>query len=416
MVSIYFVCTYKPILCGIGSYLKFLLKEIPKNQWKVISFDLKGFQLSRGRLTIEKKESPKQVWYGVTNRRALSAGEILEGIKKFAKKDTKYILWFEHSFGMWKNSRGFAKMLRQLNELKIKKIISFHTIHFQSKETPWGMEKREHKLLQTLFPYVEAITVFTKGAYRAVTKAFPEYKNKVYILRHGINFFPEIIKMSKKEAREKVYKFLIKKSNLTKEKKIELKKENIFFTPSTLMIGSVGLITPTKNIESLFSARDFLQKIISKKKIVAIHMGTTRERMKKFLNYSQKLQKIHDGVNNFFLEIWLPEKILPVCQKAFDVNYYWPRKCTQSGMTPQALGTGAIIAGRDMEGSGEILKEAGQITEKDFQRLLIKIKKTTLNSKFRRKIEKRALKYIKKFSWRNQALKHYKLAEYIYSQ
>lgn len=415
MVSIYFVSTYKPIACGIGSYLKFLLKEIPKNRWKMISFDLKGFQLSKGRLTNAKKESPTQVWYGITNRCTPSTNEILEGIKKFSKEDEKYILWLEHSFGIWKNFQRFVKMLRQLNELKIKKIISFHTIHFQSKETPWGMEKREYKLLKALFPYVEAITVFSKGAYQAVSKAFPKYRRKVFILRHGINSFPEIIKMSRKKARGKVYKFLVEKSNLARKKKTELKKKNIFFAPDIFIMGSVGFVTPTKNIESLFSARDFLQKIIPKQKVVAIHIGITRERRKIFQNYSQKLQKLHDGVKNFFLETWLPDKMLPVCQKAFDMNYYWPQKCTQSGITPQALGVGGIIAGRDMEGSGEILKEAGQITEKDFQKLLLKIKKVTFNPKLRRKIEKRGLKYIKESSWRNQALKHYKLAEHILS-
>ena len=85
MVSIYFVSTYKPILCGIADYLKFLLKEIPKEKWKVISFDLKSFQDSLGRLTHEKKESPKQVWYGITNRRAPSTSEILKGIKGTGK-------------------------------------------------------------------------------------------------------------------------------------------------------------------------------------------------------------------------------------------------------------------------------------------------------------------------------------------
>ena len=44
MTPIYFISTYKPILCGIADYLKFLLKEIPKEKWKVISFDLKSFQ------------------------------------------------------------------------------------------------------------------------------------------------------------------------------------------------------------------------------------------------------------------------------------------------------------------------------------------------------------------------------------
>ena len=92
MVSIYFVSTYKPILCGIADYLKFLLSGVPKEKWKIISFDLKKFQDSLGCLTCEKKESPKQAWYGITNRRAPSSNEILEGIKNIQKKGEKYLL------------------------------------------------------------------------------------------------------------------------------------------------------------------------------------------------------------------------------------------------------------------------------------------------------------------------------------
>ena len=415
MVSIYFVSTYQPILCGIADYLKFLLREIPKEKWKVISFSLKDFQDSLGRLTLARRESSKQVWYGITNRRTPSSNEILEGTKKFPKEDEKYILWFQHTFGIWKNLRGFARLLRELNKVKIKKIVSFHTIHFQSKETPWGMEKREYNLLKAIFPWVDAITVFSRGCYLATKKAFPQYISKTYILKHGIHYFPRIIKMSKIEARRKIHQFLIEKSNLEEEKKIELKKENIFLDPDALLIGNSGFVSPNKNTEKLFLMRDFLQKSTPDKKIVAIYVGTQREKNKKELNYSIKLRKLHNGIDKFFLETWLPGKILPIFQRALDINFYWPRKCTQSGIISHILGTGSLIAGRDMEGSGEMLKEAGQIAEKDFQKLTLEIKKIISNPNLIKKVERRALSYAKKYSWKNQALKHYKLADYILS-
>ena len=280
MVSIYFVCTYKPILCGIADYLRFLLKEIPKEKWKIISFNLKNFRDSLGRVIPEGKESPKQVWYGITNRRAPSSNEILEGIKKFSKKDEKFILWFQHTFGIWKNLRGFARLLRELNGLKIKKVVSFHTIHFQSKRTPWGMEKREHNLLKAIFPWVDAVTVFSKGSFLAIKKAFPKYISKTCILRHGTHFFPEVIKMSKVEAKREINQFLIEKSDLKEEKKFELKKENIFLDPKVLMIGNAGFISPHKNTEKLFLIRDPLQEIFPQRKVVAIYIGTPREKRK----------------------------------------------------------------------------------------------------------------------------------------
>jgi hypothetical protein len=415
MVSIYFVSTYKPILCGIADYLKFLLSGVPKEKWKVISFNLKKFQDSLGRLTGGKKESPKQVWYGITNRRAPSLNEILEGIKNFQKKDEKYLLWFQHTFGIWKNLRGFARLLRELNGLKIKKIVSFHTIHFQSGQTPWGMEKREYNLLKAIFPWVDAVTVFSLGSYLAIKKAFPQHINKTHILGHGIHYFPRIIKMSKNIAKRKVYQFLIKKSNLEEEKKSELKKENIFLDPKILIIGNAGFVTPTKNTEKLFLMRNYLQKVFHQRKIVAIYIGTPREKSKKELNYSEKLNKMHNGKNIFFLETWLPEEFLLPFQKALDINFYWPKKCTQSGILAHILGTGNLIAGRDMEGSGEMLKEAGQIVDKDFGKLILKIKKVISSPNLLKEMERKAIKYAKKYSWGNQALKHYKLAERIIS-
>jgi len=301
MVSIYFVSTYKPILCGIADYLKFLLKEVPPTKWKIISFNLKKFQDSLGRLTDEKKESPKQVWYGITNRRAPSLNEILKGVKSFQKKDGKYLLWFQHTFGIWKNLRGFARLLRELNGLKIKKVVSFHTIHFQSKQTPWGMEKREYNLLKGIFPWVDAVTVFSRGSYLAIKKAFPQYINKTFILKHGIHYFPRIIKMSKDTAKRKVFQFLIEKSNLEEVKKTELEKEKIFLDPKILMVGSAGFVTPSKNTEKLFLMRNYLQKVFPQRKVVALYIGTPREKSKKELNYSEKLKKMHNGRNIFFL-------------------------------------------------------------------------------------------------------------------
>lgn len=77
---------------------------------------------------------------------------------------------------------------------------SFHTIHFQSEETPSGMDRKEEDLLRETLPLVDALTVFTDGAYRAVLEAFPEHEKKIVILRHGVHLYPRV---SKHEARKK---------------------------------------------------------------------------------------------------------------------------------------------------------------------------------------------------------------------
>ncbi len=105
--------------------------------------------------------------------------------------------------------------------------------------------------------------------------------------------------------------------------------------------------------------------------------------------------------------------MLPLAQRAFDINFYWPDECTQSGVIAHALGAGAIVAGRDLEGVGETLKEAGQIADTDINNLTTKIKHLLLDPELRIRTEQKALKYADEFSWGNQAHRHYELAEPI---
>ncbi|MFO8100587.1 MAG: hypothetical protein R6U37_00245 [Dehalococcoidia bacterium] len=64
-----------------------------------------------------------------------------------------------------------------------------------------------------------------------------------------------------------------------------------------------------------------------------------------------------------------------------------------------------------MEGIGETLKGAGELVDTDIDRLTGKIRDSILNPEISEEIEKNALQYAHEFSWKNQALKHYELAE-----
>ena len=66
-----------------------------------------------------------------------------------------------------------------------------------------------------------------------------------------------------------------------------------------------------------------------------------------------------------------------------------------------------------MEGSGEILKDAGQLTDTDLQKLIIKIQNLILNPEKRKKLHTDARRYAEKYSWENQVKKHYELAEFL---
>ena len=43
MVSVCFVGTYKPIMCGIADYTSFITRESPVGRWGMLSFDLENY-------------------------------------------------------------------------------------------------------------------------------------------------------------------------------------------------------------------------------------------------------------------------------------------------------------------------------------------------------------------------------------
>lgn len=120
------------------------------------------------------------------------------------------VLWFEHEFGMWGgNSICFLKLLKEAKERRKKTIISLHTVHFQ---IPSGMQEKEKRLLEEALPLIDALTLFTNGACRAVVDTFPEYKDKVVVLRHGVHLYPEV---NQDKARKKFLEYLLNRTGLS---------------------------------------------------------------------------------------------------------------------------------------------------------------------------------------------------------
>lgn len=404
MGAIYFAGTYPPIMCGIASYTSYLTCQSHDDGWGVLSFDLKKY----GDPLVDEPAATEKVSYKIPGRKGYTAQSIMEGLKELGAKVGESVLWFQHEFGIWSNDDRFISTLKEIN---FHKIVTFHTIHFQSTQTSTGLTKIEIELLRGLLPNVDAVTVFSRGAYYAVTDAFPLYKDKVYILRHGIHSYPEIRLLSRKKAKEKLNDFLINESNLDQEAKDSLRKQRVLIDENALVVGQTGYMAPEKNSDSLFAIRDELQKLIPGKNVVVIRVGAPREERQKL--YVKKLYGMQNGINKFLLPIFLPGNMFPMAQRAFDINFYWPTDCTQSGVMSHALGAGALIASRDMEGVGENLRDAGELVDSDLSSLLQKMKEVVYNSNIEEEIEKAALNYAEENSWGNQMRRHYELAERV---
>jgi glycosyltransferase involved in cell wall biosynthesis len=406
MVSIYFVGPYKPIMCGIADYTSFITRKSPTGRWGMLSFDLDKYGVP---LTNDPELSTGRVWYGIPDRRSFSAPVIQDGLKALVAKKEDSVPWFQHEFGIWPDNAKFVDMLRDLDQVKV---VSLHTLHFQSSETTCGLRRNEYSFLRLLLPHTDAITVFSDGVYQAVTRAFPEHRGKVHVIRHGIHLNPIIARMSRAEAKVRIHEYLVYESGLDQAYKASLKQQRVFLDADTFVIGITGFITASKGINLLYRAQDLLQQMLPRKRIVAVYAGALREADNSVdSKYAAELRFSHNSPGQFFLETYLPEDVLPILLRALDTYFYWPSDCTQSGILAHALGAGATIACRDMEGVGETVKMAGGLAVMDFELAITGLKELALDPELRNEMSERAVKYAEKFSWRNQALEHFNLAE-----
>ncbi len=382
-------------MCGIGTYTKYLTDWMSEAQWNVITFKPDEFSIDRGEWKNQRKD---RIYPWITLEDPSLPEEIPEGI-----------LWFQHSFGMWgRVNTSFLKLIEEGKRRGRKVGASFHTIHFQSNETPWGMQEKERELLEEALPLLDFATVFTSGARRAVIETFPQYRDKVLVLRHGVHRYPVV---SQEEAREKLFSYLYQNPSLTLRDKTNLMKLKKFLSKKeAILIGNYGFITQDKDPIQLYEIGGLLQKRIPHQRVVTLFIGKIQERKDKkrevCLPILEKLKALHDGETNLFYEDYLPEEIFPFAFRALDVAVFWCSNATQSGRMAHAQGTGVAIAGRDLEGIGETLRLSGLPSSLTMEELSEKIAEVLSESRLRREMEGKSKKYALRFSFYNQAQKH----------
>ncbi len=389
---IHFVSTFPPIICGIGDYTRCLVSNLPECTWRVISP-----QISEFASTVEACNS--HVSYTIS----LSDPHLPSGLEG-------ELLWFQHAFGMWGDpSVPFYKLVREAKERKFKVVATLQALHFQSMETPYGVDKREYRLLKEVLPHLDALPVFSDGTRQAVIKAFPEYEDKLTVLRHGVQVYPAEI--SQDEAKKRFLENLINQANISEVQEEEIKSlYEIFFSNKTVLVGSFGFITEDRDPLSVFQLRERLQKKLPEHKVIGIYIGIIQKRADKprteTLPLLNQLKSIHDGSYNLFYEEYIPDEVLPFAFRALDFTVIWYQKATQSGRMAFAQGTGTCVVGRDIEGVGETLALAGLPAAKTLDELAEKIERLVLEPERREEIERQGLDYANRFSFEVQAQKH----------
>lgn len=400
-IKITFISTYPPIMCGIANYQKNITDQLPKDSWQVISFKLRK---SKNLKILPGKEKEFNTHY------ILPWTEPRKAINKVNKLVNGSAVWIQHTFGLWDKGSD-SDFIKFISEIKGKKIITLHSVHFQSNKTPYGLEEIEYKFLENILPLVDAVTVFSDGAYLAVCGAFPNFKNKVVVLRHPCKLCPPIIR---KNAKEILIKNILSSKKISHEARKQLESlEKIISKKNVKLIGDIGFITPSKGSEIIYLIRDELEKK-SNKKIISMYIGTVRDLTdNKQINYAKKLKSFHDGKKNFFIDLYIPEKSLTLCLKAFDAIIFWPNACTQSGRLALLQGAGICGIGKNMEGVGETMKLSALPTVETYGSLINVLAKVLNRPDSKNLMIAMAKTYAKKFSYSIQAKKTLRLAKAI---
>jgi len=325
--------------------------------------------------------------------------------------------WFQHAFGMWgEESPAFLHLVEEAKSRKKKVIASFHTIHFESDETDSGMRRQEENLLRGALPLLDVMTVFSDGAYRAVSRAFPQYKDKVVVLRHGVHVYPQI---SQQEAREGLLRYLVNQADISQDNKQELKRMyHHFFSKEMILLGNFGFISSGKDPLKLYQLGQLVHRLANHP-VVVLYIGRIQKRndnrMEEYSPLLEELKSIHDGKVNLFIEDYLPEEIYPLAFGALDFSAFWASDATQSGRMAHAQGTGTCVVGRRIEGVGETLDLAGLPSAVSLEDLAEKITRLVLEPGLKEEAKRSSWHYAQEFSFERQAQKHTLLAEAVLS-
>ena len=343
MTKIIFLSGFPPMIHGIGSYTKYLADVLYEKgcDCGIISFDSSTCEFP---IMKEKKvECEYPVRYTIPSCNDYKFNLIFDSLTNLYKNEDNYIFWIQQGDSFWKNRLQFVKMLKFFKKKKVKNIIvTHHTLNFQSPETRYGLKKWQYELLKKELPYIDVNTVFTKGVYNAITKAFPKYRDKIVLIRHGVPLYPRI---SQQNAKKEIISWLKSKNELKKDwqKSVEDLNSKIF-ERIAITFGDVGFIDNRKLSTNIYSTIKLFQKRFPNKKIVGLYIGTLSFRSKQKISYLQRLKNLHNPENNFyFFETYVPERLFAKSLRALDVVHMWQEDCRQSGKLAHAIGIGAYI-------------------------------------------------------------------------
>lgn len=397
---LHFVSTFPPMACGIGSYTSYVTEALPRATWKVTAF------------------RPNQYSPGIPpdiGRVGVSYDLILGDARTLSVSggDT---MWFQHAFGMWgRRTEPLRDLIMKAKRSGARTICTFHTIHFESTDTESGLTFAEEELASVLLGLLDGCTVFSDGAYRALSRAFPECQRKIRVLRHGVHRYPVA---SRDTARRKVLAYFRDKKFFAEGRESQERDLTSALTsPDTVLLGNCGFIGADKDPLSLYELGNRIRRECPDRRVICLYIGAIQDRRDRKTADSMELLKelrdIHDGRDNLFFEDYLPEEIFPLVFRSLDFCVFWYRNATQSGRMAHAQGAGASVIGRRIEGLGETVDAAKLPSAVSMEDLTEKVVRLIHNPGLRQETERLSQEYASQFSFEKQAAKHLSVVEAI---
>jgi len=306
-------------------------------------------------------------------------------------------------------------LLKYLKERKVRNIVvTHHTLNFESRETKHGFRRWQYELLKNGSPYVDANTLFTNGVYGKFVDAFPEYKERTVLIRHAVPTYPRI---GQEDAKKEILRWLESQNETNRDWQRSVEElTSGLFEKNTFVLGDVGFVNNTKFPETIYLTAKLLQKKFPQKNVIGLYIGTLSYSGPKQISCLRRLRELHNPKDNFyFFKAYVPERLFAKSLKALDIVHMWQEDCRQSGKLAHAIGIGATVIGRNIEGVGETLRMSGYPALSTYGDFLDEIKRVIANPESKDSMEESARMYAHTWSWDKQASKHMKLVDSLIS-
>lgn len=406
---IVFVSTYPPIVCGVGTYTSYVTRAMPPGRASVVAFDPAryGAPVDPG----YAPEPGEAVTYAL-GRPATSARELMEAVEGATPLPlARTVLWFQHAPDIWPQ---FAEVLRGLADFPALRVASLHGVHFQSQETPWGLWAAEHRMLRGALPGLDRVTVFTPPARTALRNAFPEYAERASVIPHGVQPSEPL---ERADARRRLALYLAGVPDAVVPRGAAPALIDALDDPECVIVGALGFLQADKGFDIAYALRDALAARMPGRRVVGLAMGSLRDRRnRRNRRLVARLATAAGDGERFLVTARPPEHTFRAALCAMDLNVYWPAAPTQSGRLAHALGVGAVVIGRDIEGVGEVLREAGAPACADFEQLVRHALRLVSDRGHTESLRAGYRRYALEHCWEAQARRHLELADALVLQ